>query len=214
MERNTPVYTRYDKMGPKVAEAILRRGMDARYCATGEEALQAVLSLIPEDDTVAWGGSWTLEQLGVQRALEARGQKLLDRDRAKTPEERVELMHAAMLCGTYLMSSNAVSETGELVNIDGTGNRVGALIYGPRQVIVVAGLNKVAKSLEDAVIRARTVASPANTQRFGLDTPCTRTGLCADCTSPDCICAQMVITRFCRPQGRIKVILVGEALGF
>ena len=111
------------------------------------------------------------------------------------------------------MSSNAISEDGQLVNIDGTGNRVAALCFGPRQVIVVAGMNKVAADLDGAVARARHIAAPANAQRFAGKTPCRVTGQCGNCTSPDCICAQMVITRFCNPAGRIKVVLVGEDLG-
>ena len=111
------------------------------------------------------------------------------------------------------MSSNAISKDGQLVNIDGMGNRVAAMCFGPRQVVVIAGMNKVLGTLDDAVARARNVAAPANAQRFGLSTPCGVTGQCGDCTSPDCICSKMVITRFCMPAGRIKVILVGEDLG-
>ena len=213
-ERNTPMKKRSDLMGEKVAEAIRRRHMEAWYCPTAAEAVEKILELIPQEHTVAWGGSETMRELGVQEKLKSRGQALFDRDAAKTPEERLELMRQAMTCGTYLMSSNAVAESGELVNIDGTGNRVAALAYGPEQVIVAVGVNKVVKSLEDAVRRARNFASPVNVQRFGLSTPCSRTGECADCTSDDCICTQMIITRFCRPAGRIKVVLVGEPLGF
>ena len=214
MERSAPIDQRYDKMGPRVAEALRRRHMGACYCPTAAEALKAILERIPREHTVSWGGSETLRQLGVQEALLQRGQTVIDRDLAKTPEERDEAMHRALLCDTFLMSSNAVSEGGELVNIDGNGNRVAALIYGPKQVIVAVGMNKVAQSLEGAVRRARTIASPANTQRFDIKTPCKVTGMCADCQSPDCICAQMVITRFCRPEGRIQVVLIGETLGF
>lgn len=214
MERTKPMEQRFDKMGPRVAEAIRRRGMEAYCCPTAEEAAEKVLSLIPAEHTVSWGGSETLRQLGIQEKLRGRGQPVLDRDRTATAEERTECMRRALLCDTFLMSSNAISEDGQLVNLDGNGNRVAALIYGPRQVIVAAGLNKVAATLEDAVRRTRTLAAPANTQRFRIETPCKNTGMCADCLSPDCICAQMVITRFCRPAGRIKVVLVGEELGF
>ena len=134
---------------------------------------------------------------------------------AATPEEKTELMRQALLCDTYLMSSNAISSDGQLVNIDGNGNRCAALIYGPKQVLVVAGLNKVTGSLEAAMDRARNVAAPINAKRFaGLQTPCYKAGLCGDCLSADCICSQIVITRTSRNKGRIKVILVGESLGF
>lgn len=208
-----PKKMRYDKAGASVVKALQKRQFEAYYCSTAEEAVEQVLSLIPVEDTVSWGGVMTVDELGIKDRLRARNQPLIDRDTAKTPEERVELMTKAMTCGTFLMSSNGISEDGQLVNIDGTGNRVGALCYGPRQVIVVAGMNKVAAGLDGTIDRARHIAAPANAQRFGLKTPCSMTGLCGDCTSPDCICAQMVITRFCRPAGRIKVVLVGEDLG-
>ena len=116
-------------------------------------------------------------------------------------------MRQALTCGTFIMSSNAISADGQLVNIDGNANRVAALCYGPESVLVIAGMNKVMGDLDSAIARARQVAAPANA-------PCAVTGSCGDCTSPDCICCQMVITRACRPAGRIKVILVGEDLGF
>ena len=150
---------------------------------------------------------------GLLRRLAAQeGYTLLDRDTANTPEEKQAIMRQALTCGTFLMSSNAISKDGQLVNIDGMGNRVAAMCFGPRQVVVIAGMNKVLGTLDDAVARARNVAAPANAQRFGLSTPCGLTGQCGDCTSPDCICAQMVITRFSKIKGRIKVVLVGEDL--
>ena len=150
---------------------------------------------------------------GLKQRLAQEGYTLLDRDTANTPEEKQAIMRQALTCGTFLMSSNAISEDGQLVNIDGIGNRVAALCFGPKQVIVVAGMNKVAADLDGAVSRARHIAAPANAQRFDGKTPCTVNGQCGDCTSPDCICSQMVITRFCKPAGRIKVVLVGEELG-
>ena len=120
----------------------------------------------------------------------------------------------ALTCGTFIMSSNAISADGQLVNIDGNANRVAALCFGPESVLVIAGMNKVMGDLDSAIARARQVAAPANAQRFDIKTPCAVTGSCGDCTSSDCICCQMVITRACRPAGRIKVILVGEDLGF
>lgn len=203
----------YDKAGPRVAEAIRRRRMEAYYCSTAEEAAAKVLELIPMEDSVSWGGTMTITQLGIKDALRARGQKLIDRDTAKTPEEREAIMKEAFFCGTYLMSANAIAETGELVNIDGMANRVAALCYGPGSVVVVAGMNKVAPTLDAAISRARHIAAPANAQRFDGRTPCAVNGQCADCVSPDCICNQIVITRGVRPAGRIKVVLVGEDLG-
>ena len=209
-----PMKKMYDKSGPTLVKALEKRHFEAYYCSTAEEAVEKVLSLIPAGDVVSWGGVATVDQLGIKDRLRQRNQPVIDRDTAKTPDERVSMLHQALGCDTFLMSSNAISEDGQLVNIDGTGNRVAALCYGPRQVIVVAGMNKVAGDLNSAMARARHIAAPANAQRFDGKSPCRITGQCADCTSPDCICAQMVITRFCNPAGRIKVVLVGEELGF
>ena len=208
-----PMKKMYDKSGPTLVKALEKRHFEAYYCSTAEEAVEKVLSLIPAGDVVSWGGVATVDQLGIKDRLRQRNQPVIDRDTAKTPDERVSMLHQALGCDTFLMSSNAISEDGQLVNIDGTGNRVAALCYGPRQVIVVAGMNKVAGDLNSAIARARHIAAPANAQRFDGKSPCRITGQCADCTSPDCICAQMVITRFCNPAGRIKVVLVGEELG-
>ena len=202
----------YDKSGPRVAAALHKRNMEGYYCSTADEAVEKVLELIPAGD-VSWGGVATVDELGIKERLRHRGQPVIDRDTARTPEERMAMLHQALTCDTFLMSSNAISEDGQLVNIDGMGNRVAALCFGPKQVIVVAGMNKVAADLDGAIARARHIAAPANAQRFNGKTPCSANGQCADCTSPDCICAQMVVTRFCKVPGRIKVVLVGEELG-
>ena len=200
MIRQTPLEKRYDKLGPHIVTALKKRYFDAYYCKTRNEALQQILDLIPQNHVVSWGGSETL--------------KVIDRDLAKTPEERTEIMRQALLCDTFLMSSNAISEDGQLFNIDGNGNRVAAMIFGPKNVIVVAGMNKIVKNIDDAIQRTRTVASPAVVQRFqDVNTPCYINGSCIDCTSPESICAYMVTTRISRPAKKIKVILVGENLG-
>ena len=213
MDANTK--KRYDKAGPQVVKALEKRHFEAYYVSTAAEAVEKVVELIPKEHTVSWGGAATVDALGIKQRLAQEGIALIDRDTAQTPQERQEMLKKALTCGTFLMSSNAISADGQLVNIDGTGNRVAALCFGPDQVIVVAGMNKVAGDLEGAMRRAREVAAPVNAQRFaGLKTPCSVTGLCADCTGPDSICCQIVTTRICRPAGRIKVVLVGEELGF
>lgn len=208
-----PMKTQYDKSGPTLVKAMKKRQFDAYYCSTAEEAVEKVLELIPEGDVVSWGGVATVDQLGIKDRLRQRNQPLIDRDTAKTPDERMDMLRQALTCDTFLMSSNATSEDGQLVNIDGMGNRVAALCFGPKQVIVVAGMNKVAGDLDSAMSRARHIAAPANVQRFDVKTPCAVTGQCGNCTSPDCICAQIVTTRFSKIPGRIKVVLVGEVLG-
>lgn len=208
-----PQRERHDKLGESVVKALKSRHFEACYCADIESAKAKLLEWTPEGDTVAWGGSQTLDEIGAQAMLRERGQKLIDRDTAKTPAERDALMHAGLNADTFLMSSNAITEDGQLVNMDGNGNRVAALVYGPKSVIVVAGLNKVAKDLDAAIARVRGTAAPTNAQRFPVNTPCKVTGECADCHGADCICANMVITRVSRPAGKVKVILVGETLG-
>lgn len=205
---------RNEALGATLVANMQRRGFEAYYCADKEAALAKALELIPATDVVSWGGSATIAEVGLLDAVKRRN-PVIDRDTAADPAEKVELMRKGLLCDTFIMSSNAISVDGQLVNIDGNGNRVAALIFGPKQVIVIAGLNKVAGSLDAAMDRARNVAAPINAQRFaGLPTPCYKLGRCADCQSPDSICAQIVITRRSRTAGRIKVILVGEHLGF
>lgn len=204
----------YDKAGAKVAEALNKRHFEAYYCSDRAAALEKILELIPQDHVVSWGGAATVDELGVKEALRQRGQAVIDRDTAKDAQERQQMLKQALTCDTFLMGSNAISADGQLVNIDGTGNRVAALCFGPTQVVVVAGMNKVAGDLDGAMRRAREVSAPMNAQRFPLKTPCVANGLCGDCKGPDSICAQIVTTRLCKPAGRIKVVLVGEDLGF
>ena len=209
----TPRAKRDARLGESVVKALKARRFDAYYCDTPEAALKRVMSLIPATGEVAWGGSMTLEQLGVIR-LARLTRKVIDRDRAATPAEKAELMRRSLLCDTYLMSANALTENGELFNIDANGNRVAALTYGPRQVIVVAGTNKIVKTLADAVARARYTAAPVNAARFDGERGCSRTGVCSDCKSPDSICCTLVCTRLCREPGRVKVVLVGGDWGY
>jgi Uncharacterized conserved protein containing a ferredoxin-like domain len=202
-----------DRLAPRIQKALQGRHFEAYYCKTAAEAKQLALELIPKEHTVSWGGSVTLREIGLLDALAAEGYEVIDRDVAKNAEERTELMRQALLCGTYLTSVNAMSEEGEFVNIDGLGNRVAAITFGPKNVIAIVGMNKICKTLQDAYTRARSYASPLNTVRLNLKTPCNLTGSCADCKSEDCACSYIITTRMCRVPGRIKVILVGESLG-
>lgn len=205
---------RYSILGPKVVSALEKRGFEAYYFDTAEEAQTKILSLIAPDASVGYGGSMTVNALGLKEALRQRGNTMFDRDLEANPAERKVIEHQAFGADWFLMGSNAISEDGQLVNIDGIGNRVAALIYGPENVLVAAGMNKIVKTLDDAWSRARNTAAPENMSRFeGLNTPCKSTGSCGDCLSPDCICNQLVHTRRCKPAGRIKVILIGEDLG-
>ena len=203
----------YKKAAAGLITAMKKRQFTAEYCATAAEAKTAVLAQIPEGATVGWGGSATVDALGVKQALREKGQPLFDRDSAPTREAQLKAMQDSQTADVFLMSSNAITEDGCLVNMDGMGNRVSALIYGPKKVVVVAGMNKVTADLESAISRVRHYAAPMNAQRFPGVSPCRETGRCADCTSPDCICANLVVTRLSKIPGRIHVILVGEDLG-
>jgi L-lactate utilization protein LutB len=211
-----PLELRNDLLAARVVKALESRHFEAYYCKTGAEAVGQVLALIPERESVSWGGSVTLESIGLTGRLHECGRyEVLDRDRTATPVERYETMRQALLCDNYLTSVNAISEDGQLVNVDANGNRVAAIAFGPKRVIVVAGMNKIVKTLGDAVSRARHFAAPVNIQRIpSLAPPCKETGTCQDCKSLDSICSYIVTTRLCRPPGRIKVILIGETLGF
>ena len=208
-----PIKTLFDIKGPKVADALNKRHFEAYYCSDKDTAVKKILELIPSSHSVAWGGTMTMDQLGLKDKLAAAGYTLIDRDKAGTPEERELIMHKALNCGSFIMSSNAITEDGQLFNIDGKGNRLAALIYGPENVIIIAGMNKVVQNMDAAYSRVRGYAAPANAQRFDIDTPCKKIGECADCLSGSTICAQFVQTRICKPAGRIKVVLIGEELG-
>ena len=208
-----PKKVMYAKRGQVLVQNLKKRHFEAFYCESRTDALEKALELIPEGASVGWGGAMSAEQIGLMDALRGRNVKLLDRSKAETPQERDRLMKQCLTADVFLTGANALSLDGQMVNIDGNGNRVAAIVYGPDSVIVVAGMNKVCDTLEQAVQRARSVAAPANSQRFSIAAPCNSTGFCHNCTSVDCICNQILITRHCRPAGRIKFILVGEELG-
>jgi L-lactate utilization protein LutB len=209
----TPRELYYEKRGNILVKNLRSRHFEAYYCPNKEEALKKALELIPEGASVGWGGAMSAQQIGLMDALNAGNYNAIDRDQCKTPEEKEQAAKDSLFADFFLTGANGLSLDGEMVNIDGTGNRVAAIIYGPKAVLVIAGMNKVMDTLDDAITRARTVAAPMNQQRFLLKNPCTVTGTCADCKSESCICNQIVITRHCRPVGRIKFIIVGEDLG-
>ena len=210
---STPKEMYYAKRGQQLVKNLQSRHFEAYYCENKEQALAKALELIPEGASVGWGGAMSAEQIGLIDAVRNGAYDAIDRERAADFAEREQIMRRCFQADVFLTGANALSLDGEMVNVDGSGNRVGAIIYGPASVLVIAGMNKVTDDLESAVIRARTVAAPMNQQRFQLNNPCTVTGSCADCKSETCICNQIVITRHCRPKGRIKFILVGEDLG-
>jgi L-lactate utilization protein LutB len=206
---------KYELSAARVVKNLQNRNFEAFYCGSKGEAVEKAMSFLAEGSTVSWGGSMTLYEIGLIDRIYQSGVVVFDRDKAQTREERLDMSRRAFFCDNYLASVNALSEDGVLVNIDGIGNRVAAIAFGPQNVVLIAGMNKVCKTLEDARARARNHASPLNVQRLApLKTPCALTGTCADCQTDDCICSYIVETRMCKPKGRIKIILVGESLGF
>ena len=203
----------YEKRGQVLVKNLRSRHFEAYYCPNKAAALEKALELIPKGASVGWGGAMSAQQIGLIDAVRAGEYRAIDRDLGQTPAEREKIMKQCLGADVFLTGANAISLDGQMVNIDGNGSRVAAIVYGPDSVIVIAGMNKVTDTLESAVTRARTVAAPMNQQRFDTLTPCAVTGECADCKSEACICNQILITRNCRPAGRIKFVLVGEELG-
>lgn len=192
-----------------------KRHIQGYYCKTKEEATELASSLIKEGSSVSWGGTMTMKEIGLTEELNNRSDlTLLDRSKAGSQDEVEKIYRQAFSADTYIMSTNAITVDGQLLNIDGTGNRVAALIFGPKQVLVIAGMNKICKDLEEAMSRVRNIASPPNCIRLDKKTPCSATGVCGDCLSPDCICNQIVTTRNSRNPDRIKVILVEGSWGY
>ncbi len=204
----------YKKLADTIIKNLNKRNMEGYYCESSADAVTLALRMIPEGSSVSFGGSMTFEETGMYDALKNSSHTLIDRNLAKTPEEKKQAFRDSIASDYFFMSSNAITIGGELINIDGNGNRVACLIQGPEHVILLVGMNKVVTDVETGVARVRNFATPANVTRLGLHSPCSVTGHCMNCTSPDCICAQIVITRYSRHAGRIKVILIGEELGY
>ncbi len=205
---------RNDLLGEQMVKALKARNMEAYYVGSKEEACKKALELIPEGSSISWGGSLSAQEIGLKDAVCQGNYVIYNRDTAKTPEEKRKVELQAYDCDFFLSSANAITEDGMIINIDGHANRVSCIAQGPRNVLMIVGMNKVAKNVDAAMSRARNEAAPINAQRFNLNTPCCKTGACFDCKSPETICCQILITRFSKDAGRIKVILVNEELGF
>ena len=191
-----------------------KRGMEGFYCSTAKEAVALSLSMMPKGSAIGWGGSETIKECGLMEAISDGSYTLIDRSLAHNPREQREIYAKIVMSDYFLMSTNAITLDGELVNIDGLGNRTSALIYGPANVIVIAGMNKIAGNIEAAYDRVKTYACPPNAKRLGRNLPCGINGRCADCYADECFCNHIVVTRRSAVKGRIKVILGGENLGY
>ncbi len=210
-----PIDIRGQRLGDKMVKNLQKRHFDAYYCATVEEARQRVNALIEDGASVTWGGTMTVRDMGIPEMLKQRGTlDVWDRDLVTTPEEKEEMYRRAFRADYYLSSANAISEDGVIVNIDGNGNRVAAITWGPRHVIFVVGMNKVTQDADAALKRARSTASPINAARFEINTPCQVDGQCHNCNSSQSICNYIHFLRNSSKPGRIIVVLVGENLGY
>lgn len=210
----TPQQQRNERVAQTIIKNLKRRHIEGFYCASAQEAVKKVSELIEDGSSVTWGGTMTVRDLGIPDFLRKRGTlQVLDRDLVKTPEEKRDMYLRAFSVDVYLSSANAISEDGVIVNIDGNGNRVAAITWGPKKVIFVIGLNKVAQNVEAALARARSTASPTNAARFDIKTPCQIDGICHNCNSPESICNYVHFLRN-SPNGRHTVVLVGENLGY
>lgn len=204
----------YANTASTIIKNLEKRNMKGYYCETAADARNLVQSLLPKHAVVTNGGSETLVETGIMELIQSEDYQFLDRKSANTPEESRALYGQIVTSDYFLTSTNAITLDGELINVDGNGNRVACLIQGPSHVLVITGMNKVSPTLEDGIRRVRNIAAPPNAIRVGASTPCTQTGCCHDCQSPDCICCQTVITRRSRHKDRISVILIGEEYGF
>ena len=208
---NENVKKRNDLLAATVIKGLESRNMSGYYAKTKGEALDLALGLIPKNSSVAMGGAMSAHEIGLVDAVKKGEYRFIDRD---AEEDKRAAMLAAYDADVFLSSANAITNDGVLINIDGNSNRVSAIAQGPKKVVFIVGMNKVCADVDSAMKRARNVAAPINAQRFGLDTPCSKTGVCYDCKSPDTICCQFLITRYSRHKDRIHVILVNENLGF
>lgn len=208
---NENIIKRNELLASKVIKGLESRNMSGYYAADKEAALKKALEIIPEGSTVTMGGAMSVHEIGLSDALKNGNYNFIDRDKY---EDKRAAMLAAYDADVFLSSANAMTEDGVLINVDGNSNRVSAIAQGPKKVVFIVGMNKICADADSAMKRARNVAAPINAQRFGLSTPCTKTGSCMDCKSPDTICCQILITRFSRHKDRIHVILVNDNLGF
>ena len=209
-----PKATFYANQAATIIKNLEKRNMEGYYCPDAASAVEKALSMMPEQSVISWGGSMTLTEIGLMEQIKKRNYVIIDRMLANTPEERQKVYGQTVLADYFLMSTNAITLDGQLVNIDGAGNRVACLIHGPKNVLILAGMNKVCPDLESAFKRVKNCATPPNTVRLNCKTPCAVTGVCGDCLTPETICCQEVITRYSRIKGRIKVILIGEEYGY
>lgn len=211
MQNVLPKKLYYENVANTIIKNFKKRQIEGYYCSDNKSAISKALALIPEGSSISWGGSMTLIETGLIDCILKKDYKIINNDSFKDERQ----FYSKICCSDFfLMSTNAITLDGELINIDGKGNRVSFLCFGPQNVLILAGMNKVVSDIETGFKRVRNVAAPPNAIRLNRNTPCVLTGKCGDCYSTDCMCGQLVITRRSGIPHRIKVILIGEELGY
>lgn len=205
----------YEVIGERTVEALKKNGFQSVYFSSREEAAQYILDLIPNNSIVGIAGSATTKSLQILEELRSRGNQILDHnDPSLSEEEKNQIRLQQQTCDVFLTSSNAVTLDGKLVNMDGIGNRVAAMTFGPKKVIIAIGINKIVSNLDLALNRIQTLASPINNKRLNRPNPCVKTGVCVDCQSPTRICNILSVIYKKPFLTDITVIVVGENLGY
>ncbi len=210
----TPKESAFAALAKTMIKNLEARNITGHYFDNSAQLCAYLAKELPQNALISWGGSESIKESGVMELLQQGNYSLIDRTAAKNPQEAREIFSRTVLSDYYFMSTNAITLDGELVNIDGNGNRIACLAQGPAHVYIITGRNKVTATVEEAVNRVHNVAAPANVQRLSKNTPCKATGRCGDCQSPDCICSHTIITRHSCHKDRIHVFLVNEDLGY
>lgn len=202
-------------LAAKTVEALQKNHFQAEYVPTRQEALEKVLALVPATATIGIGGSWTINELGIDEILEKRGHTIYNHNRpGLSPEVTLELRHKQLACDVFFTSTNALTLDGKLVNVDGAGNRVAAMMFGPKRVVIIAGVNKIVRDVAEAESRIKLFAAPPNNKRLNMPNPCVQTGRCMDCQSPTRICNITTIINKRPLATDVHIIIVGEELGY
>jgi len=212
---NQAIQWHNDTFGEKVVKSLEKNNFQAYYVANRAAAIEKVHSLIPAGATVGVGGSWTLKEMGIPEQLEKQGHEVYDHNKPGLPmDESMALRRKELLCDVFISGTNAITLDGQIVNTDGFGNRVAAMSFGPKKVVVVVGVNKIVSDLDAAMERIETYAAPINNKRLDRPNPCTVTGTCMDCQGPTRICNMTSILHKRPPAIDFHVVIVGEELGF
>lgn len=214
-QRTQTVIASWEKTAQTVIKKLERHNIEGHWAPTSADAVALVRSWMADGDSVTWGGSETFKESGMKAALDEAGcYRMLDRTTATTADAQRAMWCDRTSADWFFMSANALTVGGELVNIDGNSDRLSLLLHGPEHVVVLVGMNKLVADVDAGFKRIRTTTCPLNAARLHTNTPCEVAGVCSECHSERCMCCQMVVTRHSRHAGRIKVVLIGENLGY